>query len=151
MALLAGRLGDIRRQIDAIDAGDAQCALLPEHVRKGLRELGGAPKEIVEFPQGDSYETPQDYRAMLVAHDERILRYIGPNGLFQCLLGDLPYETKIVRLRTFAEQARLTPSQTEKHLAPVAAYFKRRHDEELEEARKEAERERELELRRNPP
>ena len=151
VALLVVRLGDIRRQIDAIDAGDAQCALLPEHVRRGLRELGGAPKEIVEFPQGDSYETPQDYRAMLVAHDERILRYIGPNGLFQCLLGDLPYETKIVRLRTFAEQARLTPSQTEKHLAPVAAYFKRRHDEELDEARKEAERERELELRRNPP
>ncbi len=128
MALLAGRLGDIRRQIDAIDAGDAQCALLPQHIRERLRELGGAPEEIVEFPQGDSYETPQNYRAMLVAHDERILRYIGPNGFFQCLLGDLPYETKIVRLRTFAEQARLTPSQIEEHLAPVAAYFKKQHD-----------------------
>ena len=150
VALLASYLGDIRRQIDAIDAGDAQCALLPEPIREGLRKLGGAPKEIVEFPQGDSYKTPQDYRAMLVQHYDRILRYIDPSS-FPCLLDGLPYDVQIAHLRTFTEQARLTPPQIEENLARVAAYFKRRHDEEVEKARKEAEWKKELEQRSKSP
>ena len=150
VALLAGHLGDIKRQIDSIDVGDAQCALLPEPIREGLRKLGGAPKEIVEFPQGDSYKTPQDYRAMLVEHYDRILRYIDPSS-FPCLLDGLPYDVQSARLRTFAEQAQLTPAQIEENLARVAAYFKRRHDEEVEKAQKEAEWKKELEQRRKSP
>lgn len=150
VALLAGHLGDIKRQIDAIDVGDAQCALLPEPIREGLRELGGAPKEIIRFPQGDSYKTPQDYRAMLVEHYDRILRYIDPSS-FPCLLDGLPYDVQIAHLRTFTEQAQLTPAQIEENLARVAACFKRQHDEEVEKARKEAEWKKELEQRSKSP
>ena len=87
---------------------------------------------------------------MLVQHYDRILRYIDPSS-FPCLLDGLPYDVQIAHLRTFTEQARLTPPQIEENLARVAAYFKRRHDEELEKARKEAEWKKELEQRRNPP